>query len=116
MNLIDAIIAKTFLPGMLVGVISPFIAMIVAFALYVRHRERIEAERRIPALAYLFALIVAAAPAGFFGMLGGNVLACPKAGNLCGLYGVFVTGPLSFSLAIVALAVALSLVRPRYIS
>jgi hypothetical protein len=116
MNLIDAIIAKTFVPGMLVGVVSPFIAMIVAFALYLRHRERIEAERRIPALAYLFALIVAAAPAGFFGMLGGNVLACPKAGNLCGLYGVFVTGPLSFSLAIVALAVALSLVRPRYIS
>ena len=116
MNLIDAIIAKTFFPGVLVGFISPFIVMIIASVLYVRHRERIEAERRIPALAYLFALIVAAAPAGFFGMLGGNVLACPKAGNLCGLYGVFVTGPLSFSLAIVALAVALSLVRPRYIS
>jgi hypothetical protein len=113
MNFIDAIIAKTFMPGMLAGLVSPLIAMIVAFALYVRHRERIEAERRIPVVAYVFALIVTAVPAGFFGMLGGNVLACPKAGNLCGLYGVFVTGPLSFSLAIAALAAALSLVRPR---
>ena len=107
MNLINAIIAKTFVPGMLVGFISPCIAIIVAFVLYIRHRERIEAKRRIPILAYLLALIVAGVPAGFFGMLGGNALACPKAGNLCGLYGVFVTGPLSFSLAIVALAAAL---------
>jgi hypothetical protein len=113
MNLIDAIIARTFVPGMLVGVVSAFIAMIAAFVLYVRHREQIEATRRIPVFAYLFALIVAGVAAGFFGMLGGNALACPKAGNLCGLYGVFVTGPLSFSLAIAAVGAALSLVRPR---
>jgi hypothetical protein len=45
-------------------------------------------------------------------MVGGMMLACPQAGNLCGLFGVFATGPLSFSLAVVGLGLALLLIRP----
>jgi hypothetical protein len=45
--------------------------------------------------------------AGFFGMIKGGELACPKAGNLCGLSGVFVTGPISFAVAAIILSVIL---------
>ena len=31
---------------------------------------------------------------GFLGMMKGGQMACPKAGNLCGLFVVFVTGPI----------------------
>ena len=59
-----------------------------------------------PFLYWLAALAVGIF-AGFFGMIKGGELACPKAGNLCGLYGVFVTGPISFAVAVIIMSVIL---------
>jgi hypothetical protein len=46
-------------------------------------------------------------------MVGGMMLACPQTGNLCGLFGVFATGPFAFSLAILIVGLALSRARLR---
>jgi hypothetical protein len=109
---LDAMINQLFMPGMLVGLLSPFAAIPIAIVLYVRHRQRIEPARQVPLAAYVLLLLVFAPIAGYAGMVGGMMLACPQAGNLCGLFGVFATGPLSFSLAVVGLGLALLLIRP----
>src|SRR5262249_11722318 len=111
-RLMRAIIEHLFLPGMILGFLSPLLALIAALALYIRHRRLIERERRVPIIAYVLTLIVCGGVAGYVGMGVGIALACPETGNLCGLFGVFVTGPISFSLATVGIGVALSLVRP----
>jgi hypothetical protein len=110
--LMDAVIDKLFIPGMLLGLISPLVAILSVIVLYGLHRGRVEPERRVPLLAYVLALIVCGGIAGYAGMIYGMMLACPKAGNLCGLFGVFATGPISFSLVIFAVGLALFLVKP----
>ena len=81
---------------------------------YIRHRNRIEPERRVPAVVYVLAVIVCGGIAGFLGVAFGTSWACsgPGAGNLCGLLGVFVVGPISCLLAIILVGLALSLIRP----
>jgi len=108
----SAIIEDLFLPGMMLGFLSPFAAIIASFFFYARHRKLIEPERRVPIVAYVLALIIFGGIAGYAGIFLGIALACPKAGNLCGLFGFFVTGPILFSLAIFVCGLALSLVRP----
>src|SRR5437762_13925711 len=92
----------------------PCAAIVSAFVFYARHRNRIEPHRRVPVLAFALAVIVCGAVAGYFGMVFGIAQACygPTAPNLCGLWGIFVTGPMSFALAIFLVGLALSLVRP----
>src|SRR5215469_12269054 len=88
---------------MLLGPLSPFAAILSAFVFYARHSNRIEPDRRVPAVAFALVAIVCGLVAGFFAMIWGVEAACrPPAFNLCGLWGVFVTGPLAFSLAMVA--------------
>jgi hypothetical protein len=110
--MMSTIVEHLFMPGMILGFLLPLLAIIAAIFFYLRHRRLIEKERRVPVVAYVFALIVCGGVAGYLGMGAGVALACPNTGNLCGLFGVFVTGPLSFLLAIVAVGAALSLVRP----
>ena len=100
MSTIDTIIAKIFIPGMFLGILFPLVAIVFSFIFYFIHRDRIEPARRVPAVAYVLALIVCGGVAGYAGLVFGIMLACPKAGNLCGLFGFFVTGPISLSLAI----------------
>lgn len=91
---------------MVLGIVSPLIALVVAGTLYLRRRPAVH-----PFLYWLAASAVGIV-AGFFGMIKGAELACNSgAGNLCGLYGVFVTGPITFALAAIAVAFALSLCR-----
>ena len=99
---------------MLLGLISPIAAIVGAFILYGRHRNRVEPERRVPAIGYVLAIIVCGAIAGFFGLFFGIEQACygPKASNLCGLWGFFVTGPISFALAILLVGMAVASIRP----
>ena len=99
------------MPGMRLGFVSPVAATVLATFFYLRHRDRIEPERRVPALAYALAVIVAAGIAGLAGMVWGVSLACPETGNLCGLFGVVATGPIAALLAAVLVELALSLVR-----
>ncbi len=66
-----------------------------AVLFYIRHRDRIEPERRVPVAVYVIAVVVCGGVAGFFGVIFGVSLACsgPRAANLCGLVGVLVFGP-----------------------
>jgi hypothetical protein len=113
MSTIDAIVYNLFVPGMMIGFLSPFVAIPAAVGFYVRHRKRIEPDRRVPVAVYVLALIISGVLAGYAGMVGGMMLACPKTGNLCGLFGVFATGPTSFSLALFMVGLALFAVRPK---
>ena len=104
-----------FFPVFLVlGLLSPCIAIVCAIRFYARHRNRVEPARRIPVAAYAFAVIVCGAAGGFFGFAWGIGQACygPTAGNMCGVWAFFVTGPIAFALAVVTIGLALSLIPP----
>jgi hypothetical protein len=99
---------------MLLGFVSPCAAIVAAFVSYARHRNRIELDRRVPAGAFALAVIVCGAIGGYFGFVFGISQACygPTASNMCWVWGFFVTGPISFALAVLLVGLALSLVRP----
>ena len=107
-------IVKLFPLLMFLGLISPLVAFLFAFVFYFRHLDRVEPERRVPRIAYFLAVIVCGVIAGYFGLILGISLACnsPTSSNLCGLWGFFVTGPLTMTLAIFLVGWSLSLVRP----
>ncbi|MEJ2534223.1 MAG: hypothetical protein P8008_01790 [Gammaproteobacteria bacterium] len=85
----------------------PLLAFIAAGLLYLRHRRRAAPGQAIGAPAY-FATIVAAGILAFeVGKYLGIIAACTlpeDPGNLCGLTGWFLTGPLSAALVILAVA------------
>jgi hypothetical protein len=91
----------------------PVIATGCAILFYSGHARRAGADRRIPIVLYVVAVLVSGALAALAGMLTGIYWACsrPENGNLCGLIGVFVTGPIAGSAAIVAVGFALSRMR-----
>lgn len=115
MSMLETVMVKLFPLLMFLGLISPLVAVLFAFVFYFRHRDRVEPERRVPGIAYVLALIVCGVIAGYFGFISGINLACNSAtsSNLCGLWGFFVTGPLTMALAIFLVGWSLSLVRPR---
>jgi len=114
MSTLETVMVKAFPLLMFLGLISPLIALVCAIPFYFRHRDRVEPERRIPPIAYVLAVIVCGVIAGYFGVIFGIKLACNSAtsNNLCGLWGFFVTGPLTMALAIFLVGWSLSLVRP----
>ena len=114
MSTVETVIVRLFPFLMFLGLISPLAAFLSAFVFYWRHRDRVEHERRVPGIAYVLAVIVCGVIAGYFGLIFGISLACssPTSGNLCGLWGFFVTGPLMMALAIFLVGWSLSLVRP----
>ena len=95
---------------MLVVPIWPLVAVASATFFYVRHRQRVVPERRLPLVAFILAVVLCGAGAAFGGMLLGAQWACgrPDGGNLCGLVGALVTGPISGTLATIVVAWALS--------
>jgi hypothetical protein len=115
MSAVETVIVKLFPLLMFLGLISPLVAFLSAFVFYFRHRDRVEPERRIPGIAYVLAVIVCGVIAGYFGLIFGISLACnsPTSSNLCGLWGFFVTGPLTMALAIFLVGWSLFLVRPE---
>ena len=95
---------------MLAVPIWPVIAISSAVMFYARHCKRVERDRRLPVTVYIIALVVSGGVAAFGGMLLGAQWACaqPDGGNLCGLVGVLVTGPMAGALAIILVAFGLS--------
>jgi hypothetical protein len=83
--------------------LSPGAAIGIAACFYALHcKRRPDPERRISGLAYALVLLVCAIAGYFFGMVYGIDWACsPPAGNLCGLTGVFIVGPLASAAAII---------------
>jgi len=80
--------------------LSPLAAIFFAVRVYAVHRRRRpERDRHLPVVAYVMILLVCAIIAFPFGLSLGISAACsgPGAGNLCGLFGVFVTGPFASS-------------------
>jgi CDP-diglyceride synthetase len=106
-----AILDKLFLPLMILGLISPVAAIVAAIIFFVRHRDRVEPERRVPTVGYVLAIVICAAVGGYFGVAFGIEQACPQLGNLCGLWGFFVTGPIFLALGILLVGVVVSLIR-----
>src|SRR5690348_7149648 len=94
--------------------LAPIPAIVCAPLFYSRHR-RARPERRLPALAYALILLVCAIVAYPFGLSFGASLACsdPTFGNLCGLFGFFVTGPFASSLAIFLVGSLVMLLPPK---
>lgn len=83
--------------------LSPLGAISFAVRFYAVHcRRRPEGNRRLPVPVYVVILLVCAIIAFPFGLFLGIRAACsgPAAGNLCGLFGFFVTGPFASSLTI----------------
>jgi hypothetical protein len=107
-------IDKLFPVFMLLGFLSVCAAIKSSFAFYARYRNRMEAHRRIPAIAFALAVFICGAVAGYLGMVFGIAQACsgPKAANMCWVWGFFVTGPIGLAVGIVAVGLALSIVRP----
>ena len=93
----------------------PLLAIGGAVFLYVRHCRRIEPARRVSVILYLLAAVICGAVSGALGVALGISWACAgrDAGNLCGLAGFLVTGPIAGSLGIVLVALSLSLIRPE---
>jgi hypothetical protein len=93
----------------------PVIAIVCAVILYVRHCRVIEPARRVSPVVYVLGAIIGGVVGGLAGIGFGIKWACagPDAGNLCGLVGFFVTGPIAGSVGVVLVALALSLVRPE---
>jgi len=81
---------------------SPLFAIVCTTIFYARYcRMRPESERRITGGAYSVVLLLCAVVVYPFGIKLGINWACPSAGNLCGLAGFFVVGPLVSALVIV---------------
>jgi hypothetical protein len=104
-----------FFPAfMILGLILPTAAIVAAFILYGRHCDRVEPERRVSVIGYVLAIVICGAIGGFGGLFFGIEQACrgPQAPNLCGLWGFFVTGPISFALAVLLVVMVVSSIRP----
>lgn len=93
-----------FLPLLLgLGFFSPVMASVCATVFYVRHcRAFPSPEGRISLIAYVLVLLVCAVIAFFIGLQYGITWACSSrwGGNLCGLVGFFVVGPVAAAFAI----------------
>ncbi len=114
------IVQLTGIMNTLFGVLMPFFpvwplaAICAAILFYVRHRNRVEPERRVPVGVYVFAVIVCGTIAGFLGVVFGIKWGCsiPESGNLCGLIGFLVVGPISSVLGIILVGLWLSRIQP----
>lgn len=94
-----------------IALFSPVAASVCAVAFYARHSNP---QKRISLVAYVLVLLVCAIVAFFVGLQYGIAWACssPSAGNLCGLAGFFIIGPVASAFAIF-FAAALMTLSPR---
>ncbi len=96
------------------GFFSPVVAIVCAVVFYARHcRAFPEPERRISFVGYVSALLVCAVVAFFIGLQYGMTWACSSqwGGNLCGLFGFFVGGPIAAALAIFSAGALITFAR-----
>jgi len=85
----------------LLAFLSPLLAVLCATAFYGRYlKKRPEADRRLTGVTYVLILLVSAVVAYLVGLQLGINWACPSAGNLCGLAGFLVVGPVASALVI----------------
>lgn len=100
----------------LLAFLSPVLAMVCATVFYGRYRDkRQDADGRLTDLTYTLILLGSAVVAYPVGVLLGIWWACPQTGNLCGLAGFFLVGPVASALAILLVSSLLTgaLLKPR---
>jgi len=86
----------------LAAMFSPLFALVAALAIYLKYQNTSVGSRRSVVLFSLGVLFVGLV-AGWVGMLAGIQVFCSLySGAQCGFGGVFVTGPMSFTLAVAA--------------
>jgi hypothetical protein len=91
------------------GLVSPVLAIVFAFAFYAHHRKK-RPENPIPVLAYVLLLLVCGSGAYFLGLIYGTNWACsPPAENLCGLTAFLIVAPLSSAFAMLLVGVLILL-------
>jgi len=90
----------------------PPLALGLAIFFYVKHRNRVGMDC-MPLGLYVLAVLVCSGVAWALGVFYGIKWAwsTPQTGNLCGLVGFLVSGPISGTLAIVALGAAILRIR-----
>jgi hypothetical protein len=95
---------------MIVGLLAPIASIVGAVIFYVEHSNRVGRENRMPVLGYIVAIATCGAIGGYLGLTFGIAKACggPNPGNLCGLWGGFVTGPISFAATVLLVAKLIS--------
>ena len=108
-----SIIARHFVAGLALGIAAVPISLLLACALYARHRVKNAGGRQVHIAAFIVGLLIAGVLAGYAGIFAGAAAACPEAGNLCGLFGVLVTGPIFASAGFLLIGIATYLVPAR---
>lgn len=96
------------------GFFSPVAAIVCAIVFYARHcRAFPNPEARISPIAYFLVLLVCAVVAFFIGLQYGSAWACSTrwGGNLCGLVGFFIVGPIAAALAIFFIGTSITFLR-----
>jgi hypothetical protein len=96
------------------GFFSPVVASVCAVLFYARHcRAYPNPEERISLIAYVLVLLVCAVIAFLIGLQYGITWACSSrwGGNLCGLAGFFVVGPIAAALAIFFVGASIMFLR-----
>ncbi len=90
----------------LVGLFSPFVGVAAAVYYYVKYRDAPEPKRDPSGFLYALSVVSVAILAYLIGCFAGISVACrnPAAGNLCGLWGVFISGPLLATAAMITFA------------
>jgi len=94
----------------------PPLAIGLAIFFYVKHFNRVGMDS-MPLGLYVVAVLVSSGVAWALGVFYGAKWACstPGTGNLCGLVGVLVSGPITGTLAIVALGAVILRIRPSQV-
>lgn len=98
------------------GFVSPVVSIVSAGLLYALHcRVCPDPEKRISGIVYVAVMLVCAALAYVLGLQYGIAWACsappPGGGNLCGLAGFFVTGPIAAMIAVFVSGGSLAFIR-----
>src|SRR3954453_20048912 len=98
---------------LIVGLLAPIASIIGAVIFYLQHSNRVGRENRVPVLVYIAAITICGPIGGYLGLTYGIAKACgrPNAGNLCGFWGFFVTGPITFSATVLLVSKLASTAR-----
>ena len=91
---------------LIAGIFSPLVGIAAAVYYYVRYRDAPEPKRHPSGLLYALAVLGVAIVAFAIGSLAGISVACRSTGgsNLCGLWGLFISGPLLATAAMITFA------------
>jgi len=88
------------------AILSPLVGLGTAVVYYLKYRDAPEPKRHPSILLYAISVLGIAVLAFAIGSFAGISVACrsPGAGNLCGLWGVFISGPLLATAAMMTFA------------